>query len=343
MEKVKKKSRLRKVLRLVLWVLLIQLVLINISAFSYAYKFTHLYSAEEAKKESPPRNVFAKTWRLFTGDRFYKHEVLDRPDSLYKAIHLKTADNLSIATWYRDWLPLESIADTACKVPPDSGARGTVILFHGYTRNKSLLIGQANMFRCQGYNVMLVDARNHGASEGATTTLGYREAEEVKLAYDYVKSKGEQKIFLWGFSMGAVQIMKAVADYNLEPEGVILEEPFISLQSHIKNRVSMQGFPRQPFGFFITFWVGAQRGFNGFNFNTLAYAKKINCPVLLQCGAKDQLVTKAEADEIFKAISSKKKKLIVYEEANHESFLHRDPARWKQQIQQFMEEGAISE
>jgi alpha-beta hydrolase superfamily lysophospholipase len=343
MEKVKKKSRLRKVLRLILWVLLIQVVLINISAFSYAYKFTHLYSAEEAKNYTPSANVFAKTWRVFTGERLYKHPVSDKPDTLYQDVQLKTASNLSIAAWYREWLPLESVLDTTCSVSPDPGARGTVILFHGYTGNKSLLIEQADMFRCQGYNVMLIDARDHGASEGTTTTLGYREAEEVKLAYDYVKSKGEKRIFLWGFSMGAVQIMKAIADYDLELAGVILEEPFLSLQSHAKNRVSMQGFPKQPFGFFITFWVGAQRGFNGFNFNTVGYAKKINCPVLLQCGAKDQLVTKEEADQIFKAISSKQKELVVYEDANHESFLHKDPEKWKQHIQKFMEEGTMAE
>lgn len=341
MEKAKKKSPLRRGLRLIFWVLLLQFILINISAFSYAYKFTHLHPAEEAKSYKPPSNVFASTWRTFTGDRFYKAEVAARPDSGYETIHLKTANHLSIAAWYRKREASDSV-HTDCEVMPGAVSKGTVILFHGYTGNRSVVAEEADRFLCWGYNVMLVDARDHGDSEGRTTTLGYRESEEVKLAYEYVRSKGEKKIFLWGFSMGSVQIMKAIADYDLKPAGIVLESPFLSLQSHVKNRISMQGFPKQPFGFFITFWIGAQRGFNGFSFNTLDYAKKINCPVLLQCGSRDQLVTKEEADKIYQAISSPSKKLVEYPDANHGSFLQKDAAKWMQEVKRFMEEGLTS-
>ena len=38
-----KKTNLRPLLKWVLWVLVVQLVLVNISASVYAYKFTHFY------------------------------------------------------------------------------------------------------------------------------------------------------------------------------------------------------------------------------------------------------------------------------------------------------------
>ncbi len=92
------------------------------------------------------------------------------------------------------------------------------------------MLAEAYEFRYQGYNVLMVDFRAHGNSGGNTTTIGVREAEEVKLAYDYVSQMGEKKIILWGSSMGAVAIAKAVADYDIKPAGVILEMPFASLQ-----------------------------------------------------------------------------------------------------------------
>jgi alpha-beta hydrolase superfamily lysophospholipase len=324
LKKERKKNRLRAALRLVLWVLLVQFVLINVSAALYAYKFTHLYPAEEAAAQSSPGNFFSKTWYLFSGPRYYKLPCADKPNA-YDSISLKANNDLSIEAWYAKWNT------------PDSFAYGTVILFHGLMGNKSTVLHQAEQFRGWGFNVLLLDARAHGHSGGTITTIGYQESEEVKLAYDLVKARGDSTIFLWGFSMGAVQIMKAVADHNLKPAGIILEMPFLSLQSHIKNRIKTMGFPGQPFGFFITSWIGLQAGFNTFSFNTLTYAEKINSPVLLQYGSRDQLVKPGETETIYRHISSKDKKLVVYDDANHESFLQKDPALWRKEVSMFLE------
>lgn len=323
MKKERKKSRLRSVFRFILWILLVQVILINISAALYAYKFTHLYPAEQAALESPPDNIFAKTWQLFSAPRFYKQLMKEKPVG-YETIQLKTGNDISIEAWYNKWNT------------PDSSANGTVILFHGLSGNKTTVIHEAEEFRNWGYNVLLIDTRGHGNSGGETTTIGYRESEEVKMAWDYLKGKGEQKIFLWGFSMGAVQIMKAISDHDLQPAGIILEMPFLTLQSHVKNRVRSLGFPKQPFGFFITFWIGAQRGFNGFSFNTVTYAQKIHCPVLLQYGSRDQLVTRDQANRIYEAVASTDKKIVIYDDANHESFLQKDPVVWRKEVGSFL-------
>jgi uncharacterized protein len=324
LKKERKKNRLRAALRLILWIFLAQFILINISAALYAWKFTHLYPASEATTQSSPQNFFSKTWYLFSGPRFYQQPHASKPGT-YENIQLKTDSDIPIEAWYDQWNN------------PDSSARGTVILFHGLMGNKSTVLEQAEEFRKWGFNVLLVDARAHGQSGGKTTTIGYREAEEVKLAYDLVKQKGESIIFLWGFSMGAVQIMKAVSDHELKPAGIILEMPFLSLQSHIKNRVRSMGFPKQPIGFFITSWIGLQRGFNGPGFTTLTYAKKINCPVLLQYGSRDQLVTPGEREEIYQSFSSKDKKMVIYNDANHESFLQKDGVLWRKEVGSFLE------
>jgi alpha-beta hydrolase superfamily lysophospholipase len=294
----------------------------------YAYKFTHLYPAEEAPTQKVSENIFAKTWRLFSAPRFYKQPQSEKPAD-YDTVHLATSNGLAIEAWYNKWNN------------PDSSAKGTVLLFHALSGNKSRILPEAEEFRRWGYNVMLVDARSHGNSAGQTTTIGYRESEEVKLAYDFIKQKGEKTIILWGFSMGAVQIMKAVAEYDLQPAGIIPQMPFLSLQSHIKSRIKSLGFPRQPFSFFITFWIGAERGFNGFGFNMLTYAKKIHCPVLLQYGSKDQLVPQEDAKRIYEAVSSVNKRMVVYDGANHESFLQKDPVLWRNEVSAFL--AAISE
>ena len=324
MEKQRSKKKFPSVLRWILWVFLVQFILFNISAALYAYKFTHVYDDPALRKAGPGRNIFSKTWRLFTGPRQPRSVITKVPEFSFDTVKLKTRKGTTIDAWY---------------ARPDSAQKGTVILFHGIMANKGMLIAEAAEFRYQGYNVMLVDFRAHGNSSGNTTTIGVRETEEVKLAYDHVVRQGEKKIFLYGSSMGAVVVLKAVAEYSLKASGLIIEMPFASLQAHIRSRAreqGFQGFPEKGFAFFVTLWIGLERGFNGFNYQTATYAGKINCPVLMQWGTADTYVLKRETDKVYKAIASTSKKLLLYEDAGHESLLLNDPVKWSNEIRKFL-------
>jgi len=324
MEKQNTRRKLPAALRWILWVLLVQFVLFNISAALYAYKFTHVYDDPSLRTKKPGSNVFTKTWRLFSGPRQPRSIITASPAFPYDTVMLKTNSGIFIEAWH---------------AKPDSLAKGTVILFHGIMSNKGMLIAEAAEFRYQGYNIMLVDLRAHGNSGGNTTTIGVRESEEVKLAYDYVEQQGEKNIFLYGSSMGAVVVTKAISDYSLQPKGVFLDMPFASLQSHVRARARGLGFGgvgEKPFGFLVTMWIGIERGFNGFKDKTTRYVKKLNCPVLMQWGAADTYVLKSETDKVYKAIASANKKLVIYDHAGHESLLQNDPAKWRAETEAFL-------
>ncbi|MEO6611537.1 MAG: alpha/beta fold hydrolase [Chitinophagaceae bacterium] len=324
MEKPTIKQNIRSVLRWAGWVLLVQFLLLNISAALYAYKFTHFYKSAPVVTGTPDENIFGKTWRLFAGQRLPKSVVEDYPSFSFDTVTLETKNGGSLDAWYSK---------------ADSSAKGTVILFHGLTMNKGKILLEASEFRYLGYNVLLVDFRGHGNSEGYTTTIGYLESEEVKLAYDHLVQQGEKHIFLWGTSMGAAAIVKSIADNDMSPAGVILEMPFNTLQSHLRSRaraIGFRGFPEKPFGFLVTAWVGIERGFNGFGFRVSNYAKKVNCPVLYQWGALDHSVLRNETDKVYNAIASVNKKLVIYEQADHESFLQKDPVKWRMEVDRFL-------
>ena len=324
MEKSPFKLKIISYLRLIGWVLLVQFILINICASLYAYKLTHVYDDPALRNSKPAKNILIKTWRLFTGPRQSKSVITEIPAFPFDTVTLKTAKGILIDAWYSK---------------TDAASKGTVILFHGITANKGMIINEAAEFRYQGYDVMLVDYRAHGNSSGHTTTIGIRESEELKLAFDYIVAKGVKTIFLWGNSMGAVVVAKAIADYGLKPSGVILEMPFGSLQLHLQGRaraLGFQGLPEKPFGFFVTMWMGIERGFNGFKHHTSTYVAKMSCPVLLQWGALDNFVHKGETDNIFNAIASANKKLVVFDRAGHESLLQNDPVKWRIETERFL-------
>ena len=322
MKEPKTKRKLSAILRWILWVLVVQLILINISAAFYAYHLTHFYDDQSLLNQGRRGNIFAKTWKLFTGPRQVKLPLTATPRYSFDTVHLKTVNGIEIEAWYSR---------------ADSLNHGTIILFHGMGGNKSMCVDEAREFHDWGYNVMMVDFRGHGGSEGNDVTIGVRETEEVKLAVDYLHQKGEKSIFLWGNSLGAVVVAKAMADYDLPVSGIIMESPFGSLQSFLKAKARRLGFPQQPFAFLTTFWIGVEKGFSGFRHQTARYARRIHCPVLLQWGTDDDLINQDEIQVIYKAIFSSHKKLVIYDHAVHESFLRKDPVLWRLETLNFLQ------
>jgi pimeloyl-ACP methyl ester carboxylesterase len=74
---------------------------------------------------------------------------------------------------------------------------------------------------------MLVDFRGCGGSQGDRTTIGWNEAKDVSATLLWVKATlGESAPVLFGHSMGAVAILRAVAVEGVHPRAVIADAPF---------------------------------------------------------------------------------------------------------------------
>jgi len=317
MQSVKVKG-FRYYLKWVLWVLLVQIVLVNISASIYAYKFTHFYDPPAPPFSS--RNIFTRTWKLFVGPDFYKNTSETDPSFAYESVRLRTSEGIAVDAWYS---------------PADS-SRTCVIFIHCYSTNKSFIEREAAMFKHWGYSILLLDLRGHGKSGSNTTSFGVKETDEVQKAFDFAKQKGNSKIILYGASMGAAICIKAAAEGNIHPDAVIADMPFGDLHHHFKARIKILGFPSEPFASLITFWIGVEQGYNGFHHDVRSYAKKLDCPVLLEWGDQDQYVSREETESIFSNLLSKNKRLVVYPGAGHIPFVQVDPDQWAEEMQAFL-------
>ncbi|HRH61424.1 MAG TPA: alpha/beta hydrolase, partial [Chitinophagaceae bacterium] len=188
-----------------------------------------------------------------------------------------------------------------------------------------------------GWNVLMIDFRAHGKSEGNLTSIGYFEAKDVKAAYDFIAKQGEKNIVLWGISLGAATITKAISDYTtVQPAKVILEMPFATMLDATEGRVRMEGMPAEPISALVTFWGGIELGLWAFSNKPQEYARKINCPVLLQKGRLDIRVTDAEEQTLFNNIPAAQKKYVVYETAAHESLCKKEHDKWLQNVSSFL-------
>lgn len=311
MNKTKLKKRL-------LWFVLIVLVSINAIAFIHAYKFTHFTDRSVVKTKNPEKlNALEKIKTLILGINNPRPENKKKPSQHYETITLQS--NKKIECW-------EINADSS---------KGTVVIFHGFSGNKSSMLDKSDEFLKLGYNTLLVDFMGCGGSEGNQSTIGVHEAKEVKTVFEYLHKKQEKNIYLFGTSMGAVAILKAINDYSINPSAIIIECPFSSMYKTTCSRFKNMNAPSFPMAGLLLFWGGIQNGFWAFSHNPTEYAKKVNCPTLLLYGKKDITVSDEEINEIYNNLTGEKT-LKKYPLAGHENFLIKYKADWINDVKGFL-------
>lgn len=299
-------------------ILLIIFLMMNMVAFFHAYKFTHFTENTFAKTKSPDKlTSVEKIKTLFFGVNNPKPKNSKLPTQNYKVVKLKS--NKEIECW----------------LLKNEKPKGTIILFHGYGGEKSSMIDKSDEFIKLGFSTLLVDFMGSGNSEGNQTTIGYKEAEEVKTTFDYLVKTGEKNIYLFGTSMGSVAIMKCINDKKINPKGIIIECPFGSMYETVCARFKKMNAPTFPMAGILLFWGGIQNGFWGFSHNPSEYAKNIKCPTLLLYGDKDKSVSRKEIDEIYANLQGVKK-LNVYKKTGHENYLIKNKIEWRKNIIDFI-------
>ena len=142
---------------------------------------------------------------------------------------LTTSDGVRIAGWY---------------VPAVQSGAGTptVVLAHADDANKSDMLAWAEPLH-GSYNLVLFDFRNHGQSSGQTTTLGVREAVDLKAVVDWLaRAKQPSSIAVLGVSMGgAAAIDEAAADDRIG--AVVLDSTHATLANALEARLEHDGYP----------------------------------------------------------------------------------------------------
>jgi alpha-beta hydrolase superfamily lysophospholipase len=114
-------------------------------------------------------------------------------------------------------------------IRPD--ALGTIIICHGYTHSKHEAFFFKMLF--SHFNVLAFDFRGHGelVEKGQFSTIGRDEVYDVLGAVEFVKSYQPlqgKPIIGFGFSMGAVSLLQAQAEFGGLFDMLILDSPFDS-------------------------------------------------------------------------------------------------------------------
>lgn len=195
----------------------------------------------------------------------------------------------------------------------------TVILVHGYRSNgKHDFSGALKFYYDYGFNVLLIDQRSHGKSEGKLITFGVKESFDVRDWAEFLNKKYNPKyIVLSGVSMGGGTVVFALKrGLPQNVKCVIADCGFTSPEAIIRK----VGYDRFKINakFYMPFLNAMTHIFGGFSiYETTPDALKNNkIPIVFIHGEKDNFVPVEMSRESLKA-AGKYGSGIFVKEADH--------------------------
>ena len=125
----------------------------------------------------------------------------------------------------------------------DYGFDRTIIILPGRRETLVYSYYYAQPYKNLGFNVLVIDQRAHGLSEGTYSTCGILEAEDVKLWLKYMHDEHDQKeMYIHGICVGTCVTSIVVATFK-EPylKAVIMDSAFITYKEIYKNHYIESG------------------------------------------------------------------------------------------------------
>lgn len=187
------------------------------------------------------------------------------------------------------------------------------IVCHGYTSKAKHMAGFLHKFYSLGYNVLAVDARAHGDSEGTKIGMGWPERmdviEWIKLILSW---DSDAKIILHGVSMGAATVLMASGEALPENVKVVIADcGYTSEWDEFRREADVLHIPWFPV---LNVTSGLSKLYDGYNFkqaSAIEQVKKSRIPTLFIHGTEDELVPYDMLGELYSAASCEKECLTV--------------------------------
>ncbi len=223
-------------------------------------------------------------------------------------VFFTTSDGVRLHAW---WAP-----------PPSGQALGTsltILYFHGNAGNLTNRIENIAFLRQLPANVLAVDYRGYGKSEGRPTEAGvYLDAQA---AYDYLfheRGVVPDHLVVLGQSLGVAVAVDLA--WKRPVAGLILEGGFPSAGRVVQRTMGLPG---------LRFVIRSK-------FDSAAKLKEISVPVLVAHCTRDPILPYALGAELY-AAANQPKTFVSYDSDYHEPLFFADPSDYAARLRAFLE------
>lgn len=220
----------------------------------------------------------------------------------YEDIYLQTAENMKLHGWY---------------LPQSGELKGTLVFFHGNAENISTHTGAVFWLPKHGYQVVVVDYRGYGKSDGKATLDGSIIDIRKSIAFAHEKFAGDKPFIVMGQSIGASMSVFAVATSEIRNEinGLVLVAPFSDYHK-IARETLAKSWLTWLFQYPLSWTINN-------DYKPLDFIMKINpVPVYLIHGRSDNLIAPWHSEALFERALPPKDLYLI--EGGHNDLVKRE-------------------
>ncbi|EOU1634923.1 alpha/beta hydrolase [Clostridium perfringens] len=219
-----------------------------------------------------------------------------------------------------------------------------IVLVHGVSICYVGSIKYFDIFYRNGFNVLIVNQRRHGKSEGKYSTYGFYEKYDVNMWIEYLKSRFGNDIILGlhGESMGAGTVMETIPlndsiKFVIEDCGYSNFHELIGFQiTHAyKNRLVRKIL--HPSLIFANFFMKTKAKFSMKKIVPIDIVSSTSLPMMFIHGKEDYFVPWYMAVDLYKAKTKGYKELYLVEGAKHAEALEVNKIIYEKKIMTFIE------
>ncbi|HHL2034634.1 alpha/beta hydrolase [Clostridium perfringens] len=219
-----------------------------------------------------------------------------------------------------------------------------IVLVHGVSICYVGSLKYFDIFYKNGFNVLIVNQRRHGKSEGKYSTYGFYEKYDVNMWIEYLKSRFGNDIILGlhGESMGAGTVMETIPlndsiKFVIEDCGYSNFHELIGFQiTHAyKNRLVRRIL--SPSLIFANFFMKTKAKFSMKKIVPIDIVSSTSLPMMFIHGKEDYFVPWYMALDLYKAKTKGYKELYLVEGAKHAEALEVNKILYEKKIMTFIE------
>ena len=221
----------------------------------------------------------------------------------------------------------------------DFGYDKAVIIVPGRTEGLRYGYYFAKPYAESGYNVLTVDQRAHGNSDGLYNTIGFEEHKDVLLwAARLHDELGIKEIVLHGICIGASCSMFAITseqapDYIV---GLVAEGMYPTFYESFKNHMIELKKPIFPCLQLVDMWMKHYTG-HTMKYGPLYMIHQLKAPLLMLHSKEDAYSLPSAAQRLYETCPSEQKELVWFEHGAHSRLRITDSERYDTAISAFLE------
>ena len=220
----------------------------------------------------------------------------------------------------------------------DFGNRRAVVIIGGRQESLRYAYYFANEYAKNGYNVLTIDQRAHGESDGVYNTVGHLEHKDLLEWTKYIHDEFNlEEIFYHGICIGSACALYAITsedcpDYVI---GMVADGMFTQFRETFKNHIIEFKQPIHPFLEMVDFYMRRATGFT-MNFGPIDVIHKMKKPLLMLHSREDIYSRPELAEVLYEKCPSEHKEIVWFDHGAHSQLRIADTEKYDKAVGDFL-------